>query len=47
MKLKASSLTNKINKALSKLIKKKGRGLKSVKSERKKKLQLTPQKHKR
>ena len=37
---------NKIDKSLARLIKKKGRGLKSIKLEMKKKLQLTPQKYK-
>ena len=37
---------NKIDKPLARLIKKKGRGPESVKSEMKKKLQLTPQKYK-
>ena len=35
---------NKIDKSLARLIKKKARGLKSIKLEMKKKLQLTPQK---
>ena len=40
-------MINKIDKPLAKLIKKKGRPLKSIKSEMKKeKLQLTPQKYK-